>query len=607
LELIIEKAMSLHKEDRYATAEMMADDLRRYLDRRPVRARRVGITTRVWHWGQRHRATAALMSTLLVLLFALAVGGPMVAYRYARLAKSQHETIVDLRHLLSESIANTLIELENVPATADAKRKLVDDTLSQSRRLLERGGESDEVRYDVACVYMKLAFVLGLEFGEKLGLKVAGDAISLLEELLQRSPENPAYRFELGRAYRFIGNNSDDSLRQMYFQRSLKLLEPLAAEYKDNLLYGQELDYLRMFFALTHPNDDEADAMMNAALKSTDERRRAASDNVEYLMDHLSVCYYRGKRMSWSDRRDEGLRELQSCYEACQPVLSEILHSTRMHIGYAELNTTLGHLYLESGEIDRAEQYLVQAIQLQDGLIKGYPHSNWLQWSWLQTYCSMAQLQSRQGRTEEAISTYITLLRQKGDFTHLPAWAQGMAVVAEIRLGDLLWLDGRADEANLHYAAALEAELQDDSALLNQALLLADCPNMELRSPEAAIVIIGSRTPFNARWMLALGVAQYRKGEWTGARQSLESGLELRQSDDPDTLAFLASTCANLGDVASARKYAEQSKSSDASPTINWIRHAPARQAAFEREVEETLRTAGDSETQVSWLLNSST
>jgi serine/threonine-protein kinase len=66
----------LHKEQhrRYASAAALADDLRRFGEGRPIRARRLGLGARLWRWGQRNPAAAALVATVLALI-GLAIGG----------------------------------------------------------------------------------------------------------------------------------------------------------------------------------------------------------------------------------------------------------------------------------------------------------------------------------------------------------------------------------------------------------------------------------------------------------------------------------------------------------------------------------------------------
>jgi serine/threonine-protein kinase len=71
---IVHKAMAKDPADRYPTAGALAEDLRRFLDDRPITARRLGVLEQAWRWGRRTPPKAALAAALLALL-ALAVAG----------------------------------------------------------------------------------------------------------------------------------------------------------------------------------------------------------------------------------------------------------------------------------------------------------------------------------------------------------------------------------------------------------------------------------------------------------------------------------------------------------------------------------------------------
>ena len=74
LETICLKCLSKEPERRYGSAAELADDLRRFEQGRPIRARPVGWGQRSWRWCRRNPIAAALAMTLLALV-SLAVGG----------------------------------------------------------------------------------------------------------------------------------------------------------------------------------------------------------------------------------------------------------------------------------------------------------------------------------------------------------------------------------------------------------------------------------------------------------------------------------------------------------------------------------------------------
>src|SRR5262249_28510283 len=68
LETICLKAMAKEPNRRYAAARELAEDLRRYLDGRPIQARPVGRMERLWRWCRRNPSVAALAALLVAAL-----------------------------------------------------------------------------------------------------------------------------------------------------------------------------------------------------------------------------------------------------------------------------------------------------------------------------------------------------------------------------------------------------------------------------------------------------------------------------------------------------------------------------------------------------------
>ncbi|MBS0207278.1 MAG: serine/threonine protein kinase [Planctomycetes bacterium] len=73
LETIVLKAIAKIPADRYASARELSEDLQRFLDDRPIFARRPTLIDRIAKWGRRHRV--ATLSAVLILVLALVASG----------------------------------------------------------------------------------------------------------------------------------------------------------------------------------------------------------------------------------------------------------------------------------------------------------------------------------------------------------------------------------------------------------------------------------------------------------------------------------------------------------------------------------------------------
>ena len=59
--------MNKEPESRYATAKELADDLRRFLEHKPIRAKRPNLAERAAKWSRRHSQLVATASLMLIL------------------------------------------------------------------------------------------------------------------------------------------------------------------------------------------------------------------------------------------------------------------------------------------------------------------------------------------------------------------------------------------------------------------------------------------------------------------------------------------------------------------------------------------------------------
>jgi serine/threonine protein kinase/WD40 repeat protein/Tfp pilus assembly protein PilF len=82
LETIILKATAKEPGRRYVSAPALAEDLRRFLADRPIRARRASWLEHGWRWCRRNRLVAGLLAFILVLLVGTVLGSVFAAFSF---------------------------------------------------------------------------------------------------------------------------------------------------------------------------------------------------------------------------------------------------------------------------------------------------------------------------------------------------------------------------------------------------------------------------------------------------------------------------------------------------------------------------------------------
>jgi WD40 repeat protein/serine/threonine protein kinase len=91
LETIVLKAMDKNPEERYASAQELADDLRRFLEDKPIRAKRPSLRQRAAKWARRHKTMVrAAVVVLLVAVAALAVSTGLIWRKHQELRQTAY-------------------------------------------------------------------------------------------------------------------------------------------------------------------------------------------------------------------------------------------------------------------------------------------------------------------------------------------------------------------------------------------------------------------------------------------------------------------------------------------------------------------------------------
>jgi WD40 repeat protein len=169
LDTVTLKALAKSPPERYATAQELADDLRRWLGDQPILARPPGPLRRLWKWGHRHRPLVVALGVFLTLL-AAALGLGLVAYgvRQGELAeergrfaaekeRSERKIAADLRQVLAGRAEATRL------ARPPGYRRRVWADLRKAITLPPGGGGAGSVR---ATLLACLGDPIGLDPGE---------------------------------------------------------------------------------------------------------------------------------------------------------------------------------------------------------------------------------------------------------------------------------------------------------------------------------------------------------------------------------------------------------------------------------------------------------
>jgi eukaryotic-like serine/threonine-protein kinase len=231
LDTIVAKAMHRSAERRYATVQQLADDLRRLLDGRTVRARPDTITYRVRKFVGRNKAIVVAAAVGILTLFA---AGVAVAWQ-AGVAESRRQEAQkrfgDLRSLATAFVTELDKELERLPGSTPAREMLVARVLRYLDTLAKENVKDRSLQRELAITYERLADVQGGPKSSNLGnsagaLESYNKALAIYVRLSQESPLDILASRDTARAYSKISDvMSVTGNHQQALDYELKALE----------------------------------------------------------------------------------------------------------------------------------------------------------------------------------------------------------------------------------------------------------------------------------------------------------------------------------------------------------------------------------------------
>lgn len=196
LETIVLKALSKSIDERYVSAQDMADDLLRFLESKPILARRPPLPERLAKWAKRHKG---MVGASVVLLLLAAVG---FAVSTALVAKAQWKTqaayeaeaqqraraeksFQQARHAVDEFTELSEDELADKLELQGLRRKLLQTALAYYQDFIEQRKDDPSLRAELAASHLRVANILD-EIGSKAEALAAMERAKRIQEKLPR-------------------------------------------------------------------------------------------------------------------------------------------------------------------------------------------------------------------------------------------------------------------------------------------------------------------------------------------------------------------------------------------------------------------------------------
>lgn len=301
LSTICAKCLEKIPSQRYASSQALVDDLNRYLEHKPVLARRISTATRMWRWCCRNPLPSAFMLVTSGML-----GATSYLYVQADRAvhdaqRSFHQQVLTINELLVQIGSS---DLKNIPNSQSIRR----DLLSKAERFYAETRLSGEKYQNIDDLHLQTTMQLAVVQGELAGsaddraaalkkLRFVEESLSRLIEQESASPRITVadalavygLTEELERWWHTVKEAVDADLMVKCMRQSalsdclMQQLPLLAADPETQVIVAQKALGLRTQVAQELPNDSEAAQRLAGAQHNLAEvyRVRIATTNSE--------------------------------------------------------------------------------------------------------------------------------------------------------------------------------------------------------------------------------------------------------------------------------------------------------------------------------------
>jgi eukaryotic-like serine/threonine-protein kinase len=532
VETIVSKALEKDKIRRYATAAELAADVRRYLRDEPIVARPPSAAYQMGKFARRNKALVGAVAAVFVVL----VLGVLISMREAvraRRAEASAEAINDFlqNDLLSQASASGQAGPHITPNPDLTVRTALDRAAARIEGKFDHQPEVEAgIRSTIGRSYMDLGQYpqartqleravaldrsnLGAENRKTLQ---AENWLAYLAELQGKFAESESLSKQtLAIEQRVLGRDSSETLATM---------NQLAVVLWDQGKYG------------------EAETLDNQLVDV--DRRVLGPENLTTLaaMNTLAVVY-----------------AVQNKYTQAEPLLSQVVEIRRRTLGMEHPGTlrtmiNLSNVLHGEGKDAQAEAILTQVIDIQRRVL-GPEHPNTL--GAMNDLGDIYNDEGKFAQAEALFSQTVEIERRTIGPEHPDTiLAEGNLADAEAGLGEY----EQAEALRRHVLGVRQRVLGLDHPRTLQAMnalawLLDTDPNPSRRRPAEALQLARASVklpPTNPAMDTALGLAEYRSGNWDSAIAALNQAMRMDRGAEPADFLILSMADWQRGDKSGA-------------------------------------------------------
>lgn len=302
LETIVAKCMSPDKDERYATAGDLADDLYRFLNHQPIAARRPSVADRLGKWALRKKKWVAVAAMAMLIL---AIGSMAFTF-FIFQQRNRAEMFANNAQMIVDRFGSEFADqLEGIPGTEEVRRNILRETSEYYSQLIQYSDQDSALERHAAHAAHRLA-VISQRLGKIEGAGLAyRDSLDRWERYVDRNgltPEDESAFAACHRDFAVLQSKlGDEHSARSHFDSALALLETTKVDSEFDPKRLVEISKIRselsLFYAKTGNTKSAIDLLTQSVTdleqslsRETDDYRSERSAQIVYsLNNHASI------------------------------------------------------------------------------------------------------------------------------------------------------------------------------------------------------------------------------------------------------------------------------------------------------------------------------
>jgi serine/threonine-protein kinase len=481
LETIVMKAIDKDAKRRYQSADEMAEDLQRFVNDEPIKARRIGSLERLGRWCRRNPAVAVLLTAVLVLM---AAGTAVSSWQAvsANLARvelaAKNAELTDEQAKVEErfQMAQRAIALFHTGVSEDMLLKNPQFEELRTKLLKEAAGfyadlekllagQTDaKSRKTLADGYFRLAELTAKIGDKKEALAVHRQGLAVRRELAASPGADVETRLDVARSLGAVGGSLKETGDPAGAMRAWEEMRDIAT----GLESEAPSEVVRAVLAASHHNigwllwgAGQYDEALRATRQALSIRQRLAHADSAYTRNQqsLTVTYSNlGGILSEMGSPEEALEMIGQALAIRQRLSDADPADTQLQADLAQSYRDIGWLHYRSATPARAMEPYGKALAIRQKLADAQPAVTEYQRQLGIVYINLGTVLARTGRLVDGMEAHRkarALIQRLADANPLVVYLQEDLANISNELGWALARAGHSAEALKEYSTAV--------------------------------------------------------------------------------------------------------------------------------------------------------